>query len=155
MPTPKFPSKMTSKEIASLLQSASTIAVVGLSPRPSRPSYDVAAYLQRQGYRIVPVNPVEEGATLLGEHCYASLDDAVRALRLQGRQIDIVDCFRRSEEIPAIVDEAIRLGLKCVWMQLGVIHAEAARKAEAAGMQVVMDKCIKIEHGSLNIPTKG
>ncbi|WP_394777373.1 CoA-binding protein [Undibacterium sp.] len=146
---------MNDKEIASLLHSVATIAVVGLSPKPSRPSHDVAAYLQQQGYRIVPVNPVEEGATLLGEHCYASLDDAVRALQQQGRSIDIVDCFRRSEEIPAIVDDVIRLGLKCIWMQLGVFHDEAARKAEAAGIQVVMDKCIKIEHISLNIAQKG
>ncbi|MFL9924173.1 CoA-binding protein [Herbaspirillum lusitanum] len=122
------------------------IAVVGLSNRPDRPSYDVTAYMQRQGYRIVAVNPMYAGEQILGEHCYASLSEAAGALVAAGVKIDIVDCFRKSADIPPVVDEAIAIGASCVWMQLGIANDTAAAKAEAAGLKVIMDRCIKVEH---------
>jgi predicted CoA-binding protein len=121
------------------------IAVVGLSNRPDRPSYDVTAYMQRQGYRIVAVNPMYAGQQILGEHCYASLTEAAQALAGQVR-IDIVDCFRKSGDIPPVVDEAIAIGATCVWMQQGIVNDAAAAKAEAAGLAVIMDRCIKVDH---------
>lgn len=121
------------------------IAVVGLSNRPERPSYDVTAYMQRQGYRIVAVNPMYAGQQILGEHCYASLTEAAQALAGQVR-IDIVDCFRKSTDIPPVVDEAIAIGAACVWMQQGIVNDAAAAKAEAAGLKVIMDRCIKVDH---------
>lgn len=124
-------------EIGKLLQSARTIAVVGLSSSPLRPSYGVAAYLQTQGYRIIPVNPAINGA--LGEKAVASLSDIKE-------KIDIVDVFRRSEFVPAIVDEAIRLKLPAIWLQEDVVHEEAATKARQAGIFVAMDICILKEH---------
>ncbi|WP_019139935.1 CoA-binding protein [Noviherbaspirillum massiliense] len=133
--------------ISAILRQARTIAVVGLSEKDHRPSHTVARYLQMQGYRVIPVNPVSAGAHILGELCYAGLENAAAALEKEGTQIDIVDCFRKSEYIPQIVDDAIRIGARCVWMQLGVSDPQAAAKAEAAGLFVVMDKCIKIEHG--------
>jgi len=123
--------------ISAILRSARTIAVVGLSGKRFRPSYGVAEYLQKAGYRIVPVNPCE--AAVLGEKCYPSLDAVPEA-------VDIVDIFRRSEFVPEIVEAAIRKGVKGVGMQEGVIHEEAARRAEAAGLAVVMDRCILKEH---------
>ncbi len=126
--------------MADILRSAHTIAVVGLSSKKYRPSYGVAEYMQRAGYRIIPVNPLEN--SILGEKCYARLEDIPDA-------IDIVDIFRRSEHVPEIVEEAIRKGAKGVWMQEGVIHEEAARRAEAAGLAVVMDRCILKEHRRL------
>lgn len=126
--------------VAELLRSAKTIAVVGLSDNPFRPSYDVSAYMQGQGYRIIPVNPqVKE---VLGEKSYASLRDVPE-------RIDIVDVFRRSEFVPEIVDEAIALKVPAIWMQEGVIHEAAAAKARAAGIFVVMDRCILKEHATL------
>jgi len=122
------------------------IAVVGLSARADRPSHEVAEYLQAQGYRIVPVNPAYAGTRILGENCYETLTEAVDALAAEGRQIGIVDCFRKSSEVGATVDEAIALHLPCVWMQLGVIDEAAAERARAAGMTVVMDRCMKVEH---------
>lgn len=121
------------------------IAVVGLSNRPDRPSYDVTAYMQRQGYRIVAVNPMYAGQQILGEHCYASLTEAAEALAGQVR-IDIVDCFRKAADIPPVVDEAIAIGAACVWMQQGIVNHAAAAKAEAAGLKVIMDRCIKVDH---------
>lgn len=132
--------------IASLLADARTIAVVGLSMKTHRASYEVAAYLQAQGYRIIPVNPRHAGAEILGEHCYASLTQAAAMLSEQGIGIDIVDCFRKSEDIPPVVDEAIAVRARCVWMQQGIANEAAAAKAEAAGLFVVQDKCLKIEH---------
>jgi uncharacterized protein len=126
--------------IAELLRSAKTIAVVGLSDSPFRPSYDVSAYMQRQGYRIIPVNPqVHE---VLGEKAYATLRDVPE-------KIDIVNIFRRSEFVPEVVDEAIALKVPAIWMQEGVIHEAAADKARAAGIFVVMDRCILKEHAAL------
>ncbi|MCW5299560.1 CoA-binding protein [Herbaspirillum lusitanum] len=121
------------------------IAVVGLSNRPDRPSYDVTAYMQREGYRIVAVNPMYAGQQILGEHCYASLTEAAQALAGQVT-ISIVDCFRKSADIPPVVDEAIAIGAACVWMQQGIVNDAAAAKAKAAGLTVIMDRCIKIDH---------
>jgi hypothetical protein len=120
-----------------LLRNAKTIAVVGLSSHRWRPSYGVSEYMQSAGYRIVPVNPKE--TEVLGEKSYATLDEIPEP-------IDIVDIFRRSEFVPDLVDAAIRIHAKCVWMQEGVIHEEAAAKARAAGLEVVMDRCILKEH---------
>ena len=120
-----------------LLRNAKTIAVVGLSSRRSRPSYGVSEYMQSSGYRIIPVNPNE--TEVLGEKAYSSLDEVPG-------QVDIVDVFRRSECVPEIVDAAIRIGARGVWMQEGVVHEEAATKARAAGLEVVMDHCILKEH---------
>jgi len=124
-------------DIGQLLKNAKTIAVVGLSDSPLRPSHGVSAYMQSHGYRIIPVNPSIKGA--LGEKAVASLSDIKE-------KIDIVDVFRRSEYAPEIVDEAIRLKVPVVWMQEGVIHQEAAAKARQAGIFVVMDHCILKEH---------
>lgn len=123
--------------IAELLNTARTIAVVGLSNSPLRPSHGVAAYLQQNGYRIIPVNPNIDAA--LGERAYPSLSDVPE-------KIDVVDIFRRSEFVPAVVDEAIRLKIPAVWMQEDVIHEEAAARARKAGLLVVMDRCILKEH---------
>jgi uncharacterized protein len=127
----------TTDEIGELLKRSKTIAVVGLSNNPLRPSYGVSAYMQTQGYRIIPVNPQIHGS--LGEKAVASLADV-------GEKIDIVDVFRRSEFVPDLVDEAIRLELPAIWLQEGVIHQEAAEKARKAGILVVMDRCILKEH---------
>ena len=123
--------------IRRLLHSAGTIAIVGLSSNVLRPSNFVGFYLQRHGYRIVPVNPRE--TEILGEKCYPDLDSVPE-------KIDIVDIFRRSEFVPEIVEAAIRIGAKSVWMQEGVIHEAAARRAEEAGLAVVMDRCILKDH---------
>jgi predicted CoA-binding protein len=123
-----------------ILRTSRTIAVVGLSSRRFRPSYGVAEYMKRAGYRIVPVNPAE--TEILGETCYPDLD-AVPG------PIDIVDIFRRSEFVPEIVEAAIRKGARAIWMQEGVYHEEAARRAEAAGIAVAMDRCILKDHRRL------
>lgn len=137
------------KTIHGILAASRTIAVVGLSADPDRPSHEVAEYMQRHGYRIVPVNPTYAGTHILGEHCYATLTQAATAASESGSNIDIVDCFRKSEFIMPIVEEAIAIHARCVWMQLGVMDPAAAAKAEAAGLFAVMDKCIKIEHQAL------
>jgi len=124
-------------EIGELLKRSKTIAVVGLSNNPLRPSYGVSAYMQTQGYRIVPVNPEIKGS--LGERAVASLADV-------NERVDIVDVFRRPQFVPDLVDEAIRLKLPALWLQKGVIHEEAAEKARKAGILVVMDRCILKEH---------
>jgi hypothetical protein len=131
--------------IANALQSK-TVAVVGLSDNPERPSHDVALYLKSHGYRIVPINPMLN--EVLGEKSYASLQDLPNRLMLE---IDVVDIFRRSEDVPPVVEQAIELHKryakpKTVWMQLGIVNEEAAQKARSAGMEVVMDRCMKIEH---------
>src|SRR5262252_5840338 len=127
-------------QIADILRTARTIAVVGLSGKRFRPSYGVAEYMQRAGYRIIPVNPRE--SEVLGEKSYPDLDSVPEP-------IDIVDIFRRSEFVPEIVEAAIRKGAKVIWMQEGVIHEEAARRAEQAGLAVVMDRCILKDHRRL------
>ncbi len=125
--------------IERLLKSARTIAVVGLSPDPARPSFGVARALQRFGYRVVPVNPAH--AEILGERAVPSLDRVGEVLA-PGERVDIVDVFRRPEHVGAIVDECIRLGMPAVWLQDGVIDEAAARRAQAAGVFTVMDRCI-------------
>lgn len=127
-------------QIADILRSAHTIAVVGLSGKRFRPSYGVAEYLQRAGYRIIPVNPNE--SEVLGEKCYPDLDSIPEP-------IDIVDIFRRPSYVPEIVEAAIRLGAKAVWMQESVVHEAAAQRAESAGLAVVMDRCILKDHRRL------
>ncbi len=127
-------------DIAALLGSARIIAVVGLSSKRYRPSHGVAEYMQHAGYRIIPVNPHE--TEVLGEKSYAKLEDIPE-------HVDIVDIFRRSEYVPELVDAAIRIGARAVWMQEGVVHEAAAAKARAAGLQVIMDRCILKEHGRL------
>jgi predicted CoA-binding protein len=128
--------------IADILGAARTIAVVGLSGRRYRPSHGVAEYLQRVGYRIIPVNP--NIIEVLGEKSYASLDAVPEP-------VDIVDIFRRSEHVPEIVEAAIRKGAKTIWMQEGVVHEDAARRAESAGLAVIMDRCILKEHRRLGM----
>lgn len=123
-----------------LLKMAKTIAVVGISAREERDSHRVAKYLKEQGYRIIPVNPGL--AEVLGEACYPNL-------RAVPEHIDVVDIFRSIDAIPRIVDDAIAVGADAVWMQLGLIHEEAAEKARKAGLTVVMNRCTKIEHGRL------
>ncbi len=134
------------ESIPTLLADCRTIAVVGLSAKPDRPSYGVAGYMQAHGYRIIPVNPMYAGTHILGEHCYSSLAEAATALAEKNIKLDIVDCFRKSEAIGPIAEEAIAIGARCLWMQLGVINQAAADKARAAGLAVVMDHCLKIEH---------
>ncbi len=127
-----------SDKVRRILRTARTIAVVGLSAQWHRPSYFAAKYMQEHGYRVIPVNPMYP--EILGEKCYKSLRDIPE-------KVDIVDCFRKSAEIPAIADDAIAIGAKVLWMQLGVENAEARRKAEGAGLEVVENHCVKIEHG--------
>jgi uncharacterized protein len=123
--------------ISEILHSCRTIAVVGLSGKRYRPSYGVAEYLKRAGYRIIPVNPLE--TEVLGERAYPDVDSIPDG-------VDMVDIFRRSEFVPEIVEAAIRIGAKAVWMQEGVVHESAAQRAEEAGLAVVMDRCILKDH---------
>lgn len=129
----------TADVIADILKKYRTIAVVGLSSRPTRPSFGVTQYMQSAGYCIVPVNPNE--TEVLGEKSYARLEDVP-----QSHHIEIVDIFRRSENVPPIVDSAIKIGAKVIWMQQGITNSAAAAKARAAGLLVVEDACILIEH---------
>ena len=130
-------------DIPKLLKNAKTIAVFGLSAKPHRASYEVASYLQQNGYRILPINPNQVGNPILNEYCYASLPEAAKA---SGLAIDIVVCFRKSEDIPEILEQAIVVNAACLWMQLDIRNEACASRAGHEGMQVVMDKCIKIEH---------
>jgi predicted CoA-binding protein len=137
-----------SDEVRRILLRYRRLAVVGLSPNPARPSYRAMVHMRAQGYDITPVNPT--CTEVLGAPCVPDLDAAAAR-----GPLEIVDIFRRPEEIPAIVDDAIRLGAKVVWMQLGLVHEEAAARAREAGLEVVMDRCIKMEHcrffGGLNV----
>ncbi len=130
--------------LRALLREARTIAVVGLSPKPERPSHSVSRYLQRAGYHIVPINPGHE--KVLGEQSYPTLTAAAR-----DHAIDVVDVFRRSEYAGAIVDEAIALHVRLIWLQLGVVDEAAAARAEAAGIPIIMDHCLAIEHQALEV----
>ncbi|MDZ4802861.1 MAG: CoA-binding protein [Bryobacteraceae bacterium] len=123
-----------------ILRTWKTIAVVGLSPKKIRPSYGVSEYMQSHGYRIVPVNPGH--AEILGERCYARLEDIPQP-------VDIVNVFRRSEECGPVIDSAIAIGAKCIWLQEGIEHHDGATKARAAGLEVVMDRCVLKEHRKL------
>ena len=131
---------MTLQQLRPILAESRIIAVVGISPNPERPSHSVAAYLQQQGYRIIPVNPNITEA--LGEKAYASVRD------IPG-PVDVVDIFRRPEAVAPIVEDAIAKGVKVVWMQVGVIHEDAAARARAAGLTVVMDTCMRVTHQML------
>ncbi len=133
---------MKEEEVKDTLSRSKTIAVVGISSKPDRPSYIVAAYLQSKGYRIIPVRP--DGEKILGEKVYHSLTEIPKEI-----EVDIVDIFRRPEDVPPVVEEATRRGAKVVWMQEGIAHPGAAGKAEKAGLKVVMDRCIKKEHQRL------
>ena len=124
-------------QISDILRTARTIAVVGLSGKRFRPSYGVTEYMQRAGYRIIPVNPYE--TEILGERCYPDLDSVPG-------EVDIVDIFRRPEFVPEIVEAAIRKGARAIWMQEGVIHEAAAKRAADAGLTVLMDRCILKDH---------
>jgi predicted CoA-binding protein len=128
---------MTDNELRQLLNETKTIAVVGLSNRPERPSYHVAAYLREQGYHIIPVNPTI--TEFMGERAYSTLRDVPIAVAM-------VDVFRRPDAVPEVVRDAIAIGAKSIWLQEGVIHEAAAAEARAAGLKVVMDKCILKEH---------
>jgi predicted CoA-binding protein len=130
----------TLEELRQILADAKTVAVVGLSDKPDRPSYSVAAYLQEQEYRIIPVNP--NVSRVLGEKAYANLRDVPE-------RVDVVDIFRRSEYVPPIVEDAIAIGAKVIWMQQGIVNHEAAIRAETAGLTVVMDTCTAATHRAL------
>ena len=125
--------------IADILQHQRTVAVVGLSPKPHRDSFGVARYMQAQGWRIVPINPL--ATEILGEKAYPTLTEAARF-----ESIELVNVFRNSADVPPVVDEAIAIGAKAIWLQLGVQHDAAAEKARAAGLLMVQDKCLKVEH---------
>ena len=133
---------MKDEEIKDTLRHFKTIVVIGISPKEDRPSYIVASYLKSKGYRIIPVRP--DGEEILGEKVYHSLSEIPKEIG-----VDVVDIFRRSEDVPPVVEEAIQRGAKVVWMQEGVIHKEAGEKAEKAGLKVVMDRCMKKEHQRL------
>jgi len=133
----EFAAKAGKDPITAMLSTCKTIAVVGLSSNPLRPSYEVTEYMRGAGYRIIPVNPNE--TEVLGEKSYARLEDVPE-------KIDVVNIFRRAEEVPPVVESAIRIGASVVWMQLGIENEEAATKAWAAGLAVVEDACILVEH---------
>ena len=131
---------VTWDDVQRILETTKTIAVVGLSDKPDRDSYQVAAYLQQQGYRIIPVNP--RAKEVLGEKAYASLRDVPEP-------VEVVQIFRRSEEVLPIVEDAIAVGAKVIWMQSGIVNEEAAARAEAAGLKVIMDACMRSAHRTL------
>ncbi|MBI2316352.1 MAG: CoA-binding protein [Betaproteobacteria bacterium] len=132
------------QSLRSILGTSRVIAVVGLSAEWYRPSFFAAKYMMEHGYTIIPVNP--RHGEILGQRCYRSLPEAAQGC---GLKIDIVDCFRRSEDIAPICDQAIAIGARVLWQQIGVKNIEAAKKAEAAGLQAVVDRCVKIEHARL------
>jgi hypothetical protein len=127
----------TDEEIGRILRECKTIAVVGCSPRPERDSHEVAAYLRDAGYRVIPVNPKE--TEILGARCYPSVDAIPEP-------VDLVDVFRRPEDVPAVAEDALRKGVRAFWMQLGIRHAESAARLRAAGIAVVEDRCTLVEH---------
>ena len=128
-------------DIAHILAHHRTVAVVGLSPKTHRASYEIAQYMQAQGWRIVPVNPAAQVTQILGETVYPNLIEAAKHV-----QIDLVDVFRNSEDVPPVADEAIAIGAKGLWLQLGIVNDMAADKASAAGLRVVQNKCLLVEH---------
>ncbi len=130
------------KEIKDILSSCKTVAVVGISPKEDRPSYRVASYLQSKGYRMIPIRPDED--YILGEKVYHHLMEIPKEI-----EVDVVDIFRKSEDVPPIVEEAMQRRAKVVWMQEGIVNGEAAAKAERAGLKVVMNRCVKKEHERL------
>jgi predicted CoA-binding protein len=136
------------RPVTQILKDSKTIAIVGLSTKPERASHGVAHYLQQHGYRIVPINPTYAGQDILGEKVYASLPQAAAS----GIDIDIVDCFRKSEEMLPVARDALAIRAACLWMQIGVVNQAAADLAAAAGLDVVMDQCIKVRHAALAAP---
>lgn len=134
------------RTVQEILQSSKVVAIVGLSPKPERASLHVAQYLQERGYTIVPVNPSYAGEVILGEKVHPDLHAAADALAAQGKHIDIVDCFRKPEDILPIARDAIAVRAGCLWMQLGIVNQQAADLAAAAGLDVVMDTCMKVAH---------
>lgn len=147
--TPNATHLTEAQAVAHILAHCRTVAVVGLSPKAHRESYLVAQYLQAQGWRIVPVNPVAaaSGQLILGEKVYATLTDAA-----QHEALDLVDVFRNSDDVPPVVDEALALGLKAIWLQLGICHDAALARAQAAGMVAVQNRCLKIDHARQAVP---
>lgn len=137
------------RTVQQILEDSKTIAVVGMSNKPDRASNGVAHYLQQHGYRVIPVNPTYAGQDILGEKVYASLKEAADAVGAGGGRIDIVDCFRNPEEMMPVARDAVAIRAGALWMQLGVVNQNAADLAKAAGLDVVMDHCIKIEHAGL------
>jgi len=132
--------RLSDEDMSALFKEAETIAIVGLSDDPRRDSYRVASYLQSQGYTIIPINPMIRES--LGQKAYTSLRD-------YGKPVDIVNVFRKSEAVDAIVDDVIAIGIKVLWTQLGIVNASAAKKAKSASITVVMDRCIAVEHRRL------
>lgn len=132
--------EMTREDVERILRTTKTIAVVGLSDKPDRESYEIASYLQQQGYRIIPVNP--RITETLGERAYPDL-------RAVPERVDVVQIFRRSEDVPPVVEDAIAIGAPVVWMQSGIVNEEAAARAESAGLVVVMDACLRSDHRAL------
>ena len=135
------------RTVQQILKDSKTVAVVGMSNKPDRASNGVAHYLQQHGYRVIPVNPAYAGQEILGEKVYATLQEAAAAQGTGG--IDIVDCFRNPDDMMPIARDAIAVRASCLWMQLGVVNQPAADLAAAAGLDVVMDHCMKIEHAAL------
>ena len=129
------------QDIEHILKTCRTVAVVGLSPKSHRDSYEVAEYMQSQGWRIIPVNPAAQVTEILGEKVYPNLIEAA-----QHEKIDVVDVFRNSADVPPVADEAIAIGAKALWLQLGIEHVASADKARAAGITVVQNKCLLVEH---------
>jgi predicted CoA-binding protein len=127
--------------IPQILATCRTVAVVGLSPKAHRASFDVSRYMQAHGWRIIPVNPVAAGKTIWGETVYATLQEAARH-----EKIDLVNVFRNAEDVPPVVTDAIAIGAPALWLQLGIRHDAALERARAAGMLAVQDKCLKVEH---------
>ena len=138
------------RTIEQILKSAKTIAVIGMSNKPERASYEVAGYLQSRGYEILPVNPAYAGQEILGRPVYATLQEAADALAKDGRRIDVVDVFRKSEDVPPVAKDAIDVRAGVLWMQLGIENQAAADLARAAGLEVVMNHCMLIEHRKLD-----
>ncbi len=131
--------------VAWILRHCRTVAVVGLSPKPHRASFEVAQYMQAQGWRLVPINP--NAREVLGEKAYASLSEAA-----QFERIDLVDVFRHSEDVPPVAEEAVAIGARALWLQLGIRHDAALARAQAAGLVAVQDRCLKVDHRRLLAP---
>lgn len=139
------------RTLEQILKTARTVAVVGMSNKPERASYEVAEYLQSQGYEILPVNPAYAGQEILGRTVYGSLQEAADALAKDGRRIDVVDVFRKPEEVPPIAKDAIHVRAGVLWMQLGIENQVAADLARAAGLEVVMNHCMLVEHRRMSV----
>lgn len=137
------------RAISKLLKNGHSLAVVGLSPKADRTSYAVAAFMQQRGWRIIPVNPQAAGQEILGEYCYASLQEAAQALAATGERIDIVNVFRKSEDVPPVLEDTLAIqaqaGVQGLWLQLGISHPESEKRAAEAGLAVVANRCIKVE----------